>query len=246
MEICTRSYKNKNTSSPRPPLCKETTKMLNVSHNYLGDEKDLALMFLDIRNFTTFMAPRSAYDVMYVIRELFALFSASVKQAGGRIIETAGDSIYAVFGLENDIKTAVQSSFDAATSIFRDLEVFNNTYAQPYFNYNFEIGVGLHAGQVVAAQLDLDFNDHLSVMGLPVNIASRLQSETKVLNNDLLVSERAYTYLEDQDNHEQKTVELKGIAAPMQVRLMGQPYGSRIADKSSYPDDLEYHIALAG
>jgi adenylate cyclase len=245
MEICTRSYKNKHTSA-RPALCKETTNMLNVSHNYLGDEKDLALMFLDIRNFTTFMASRSAYDVMYVIRELFSLFAGSIKQAGGRVIETAGDSIYAVFGLENDIKTAVRSSFDAATAIFRDLEVFNNTYAQPYFNYSFEIGVGLHAGEVVAAPLDLDFNDHLAVMGLPVNIASRLQSETKVLNNDLLVSERAYNYLKDQDDHEQRTVELKGIADPMQVRLMGQPYGSRLTDKPSYPDDLEYHIALAG
>jgi adenylate cyclase len=208
----------------------------------LGDEKELALLFLDIRNFTAFMEQRSPYDVIYVIRKMFALFNDSIQEAGGRIIETMGDSIYAVFGLNADTHKAVQSSMDASRAIFHDLEVFNTTYAQPYFNLNFEIGIGLHHGTVLVGQYDMDYNNHMTVMGLPVNIAARLQAETKELNNDLLISEEAYRLLENPADTERRQVRLKGISQPLQVRLMGQPY----KNKPVSDDMLDYYIAMAG
>jgi adenylate cyclase len=271
MKICTQSYKNINTlarfapSIPgkRSPInnnapcirmpdnsirCKDTLTNETVSSmSLLGEEKELALLFLDIRNFTAFMESRSAYDVIYVIRQLFVLFSDSIKDAGGRIIETAGDSIYAVFGLESNIKEGVQASVIASSAIFHDLEVFNATYAQPYFNLNFEIGLGLHKGDVIVGQYDLEFNEHMTVMGLPVNIASRLQSETKELNNNFLMSEAAYRLLDKPDcNHAQQTVHLKGISDPVDVRLLGIPYGQKVINKPILPDDFDYYIALAG
>ncbi|OKS88224.1 adenylate/guanylate cyclase domain-containing protein [Mucilaginibacter polytrichastri] len=271
MKICTQTYKNMNTlarfahSIPgkRSPInnnapcirmpdnsirCKDTltneTLPLTAS---LGDEKELALLFLDIRNFTAFMEARSAYDVIYVIRKLFVLFSDSIKEAGGRIVETAGDSIYAVFGLDTDISNAVKASTNASSAIFHDLEVFNATYAQPYFNLNFEIGVGLHKGNVIVGQYDLEYNEHMTVMGLPVNIASRLQSETKELNNNFVMSEEAYRLLDKPDcQHEQKMVHLKGVSGPMAVRLLGSPYGQEVINKPNLPDDFDYYIAMAG
>ena len=208
----------------------------------LGDEKELALFFLDIRNFTPFMEQRSPYDVIYVIRKMFALFNDSIRDAGGRIIETMGDSIYAVFGLNANINKAVQSSLDASRAIFHDLEVFNTTYAQPYFNLNFEIGIGLHQGKVLVGQYDMDYSNHMTVMGLPVNIAARLQAETKELNNDLVISEDAYRLLENPTDTESRQVRLKGISQPLQVRLMGQPYQQKLGDD----DMLDYYISMAG
>jgi adenylate cyclase len=213
----------------------------------LGDEKELALLFLDIRNFTAFMESRSAYDVIYVIRQLFILFGESIKEAGGRIVETAGDSIYAVFGMESNIKDAVQASVNTASAIFHDLEIFNTTYARPYFNLSFEIGIGLHHGKVIVGEFNMDYNAHMTVMGLPVNIASRLQTETKSLNNNLLMSEAAYQLLDNfETTPEQRTVRLNGISAPVQVRLMGQPYNSKTVNKPALPDNLDYYIAMAG
>ncbi|WCT11601.1 adenylate/guanylate cyclase domain-containing protein [Mucilaginibacter jinjuensis] len=264
MKICTPAYKNINTlarfapsteSNPNPCikmadnniLCRDHSNNRSVPHTSLGIEKELGLLFLDIRNFTAFMESRSAYDVIYVIRQLFVLFSDSIKEAGGRIIETAGDSIYAVFGLESSIKKAVQSAVDASSAIFHDLEIFNATYAQPYFNLNFEIGVGLHKGNVIVGEYDMEFNEHTTVMGLPVNIASRLQSETKELNNNMLISEEAYSLLNNQsDEHQQKTVHLKGVTEPVDVRLMGIPYGHKVTNKPSLPDNFDYYIAMAG
>jgi len=264
MKLCTQAYKNMNTLArfAQPVnndkkactkiadnniLCRDRLDNSSVPHTSLGTEKELALLFLDIRNFTAFMESRSAYDVIYVIRQLFVLFSESIKEAGGRIVETAGDSIYAVFGLESNIKKAVQAAVDATSAIFHDLEIFNATYAQPYFNLNFEIGVGLHKGNVIVSEHDMEYNEHMTVMGLPVNIASRLQSETKELNNNMLISEDAYRLLNNPDTeHEHKTVHLKGVSEPIDVRLMGVPYGQKVVKNPTLPDNFDYYIAMAG
>jgi adenylate cyclase len=264
MKICTPPYKNINTlarfapstdNNPNPCikmadnniLCRDNQNNRSVPHTSLGVEKELALLFLDIRNFTAFMESRSAYDVIYVIRQLFVLFSESIKEAGGRIVETAGDSIYAVFGLNANIKKAVQAAVDASSAIFHDLEIFNTTYAQPYFNLNFEIGLGLHKGDVIVGEYDMENNEHMTVMGLPVNIASRLQSETKELNNNMLISEEAYSLLNKPDaEHEQKTVQLRGVSEPIDIRLMGVPYGQKVVKTPALPDDFDYYIAMAG
>ncbi|NCD71663.1 adenylate/guanylate cyclase domain-containing protein [Mucilaginibacter agri] len=267
MNLCTQLHKN--TNAPfrlTPPLpaknkkdgncvkmpdssivCKDNESGWSMPYDSLGEEKELGLLFLDIRNFTVFMESHQAYDVIYVIRKLFVLFSQTIKKAGGRVIETAGDSIYAVFGLDTDVTEAVQASVIASSAIFHDLEIFNATYAQPYFNLNFEIGVGLHKGNVVVSQYDLQLNERMTVMGLPVNIASRLQSETKELNNNLLISEEAYSLLDMHAcNPEQKTVHLKGMSSPINVRLLGKPYGLVVANKPVLPENFEYYIAMAG
>lgn len=264
MKICTQSYKNINTlarfalpvDSIENPcnkmpgneiLCRDKMNNRSVPHTSLGIEKELALLFLDIRNFTAFMESRTAYDVIYVIRQLFVLFGESINDAGGRIVETAGDSIYAVFGLNGNIKQAVQSAVDASSAIFHDLEIFNTTYAQPYFNLNFEIGVGLHKGEVIISEHDIAHKEQMTVMGLPVNIASRLQSETKELNNNMLISEEAYGLISKPDSeHEQKTVQLRGVSEPVTVRLMGTPYIQNVVNNLTLPDDLDYYIAMAG
>ena len=162
--------------------CKSPAKMQEI-YASIGEERELALLFLDIRNFTAAMELRSSYEVIYMVRKLFGLFNHSITEAGGRIIETNGDSIYAVFGLETGLQEAVQSAVDAAYALLHDVEIFNSTYAQPYFNLSYEIGIGIHQGEVVVGQYDFANKEQMTVMGLPVNIASRLQRETKELSN---------------------------------------------------------------
>jgi adenylate cyclase len=57
----------------------------------IGEERDLALFFLDIRDFTLFMETSLAFDVIHVIRRLFTMFRKCIDKHHGRIIETSGD-----------------------------------------------------------------------------------------------------------------------------------------------------------
>src|ERR1700754_1034022 len=109
--------------------------------------------------------------------------------------------------------------------MFQTINLFNEAYAEPYYGRPLEIGVGLHAGKVFVGEFGLDQAPQLSVMGLPVNIASRLQAKTRELNNDMIMSEDAYQLLaEDKALVRQQTVQLHGISHGQQVRLAGKPY----------------------
>ncbi len=222
--------------------CKSPEKMQEI-YATIGEEHELALLFLDIRNSTAAMEIRSSYEVLYMIRKLFVLFNHSIKAAGGRIIETNGDSIYAVFGLETSIENAVQSAVDAAYAVLQDVETFNSSYAYPYFNLNYEVGIGLHKGNVVVGRYNPANKDQLSVMGLPVNITARLREETKELNNNLLISEIAWQLLLQPKNAESRSVSLKGVSDRMKVRLLGQPFHTK---NTAIDMDLDYYLGISG
>src|SRR5574339_729880 len=104
---------------------KEDTK--SVLQN-IGEERELALFFLDIRNFTLFMETYLAFDVIHVIRRLFTMFRKCIEENQGRIIETAGDGFYAVFGMESRIQAAVNDAYNAAHLILKELDIFNGQY----------------------------------------------------------------------------------------------------------------------
>ncbi|WP_131450777.1 adenylate/guanylate cyclase domain-containing protein [Flavobacterium subsaxonicum] len=214
-------------------LAQGNTKKGNALSDLLGsittrsEERNLGLLFLDIRNFTSIMEVYPAQTVLHVVRLLFLLFSKSIKENGGRIIETGGDSLYAVFGLDAPLG-AVNDSVKASYAILNDLETFNTSYAIPQFGLDIEIGIGLHKGNVAVSYSDLDDLGHLTVMGLPVNIAARLQAATKELNNNIIISDEAYRILEPTANDDAISIRLKGISAPVPVRLLGYPYHSNL------------------
>jgi len=189
-----------------------------------SEEMELALLFLDIRNFTTLLEANPAPTVLHIVRVLFLLFSRSIKENGGRIIETGGDSLYAVFGMNGHLEDAVRASVAASHSILYDLDNFNGTYTIPHFGLNLEVGIGLHKGNVVVSYSDLDDIGHLTVMGLPVNIAARLQAATKEMNNNLLISDEAYSLLNNEPDTKAVAIQLKGISSPVAVRMLGNAY----------------------
>ncbi|MGZ3873161.1 MAG: adenylate/guanylate cyclase domain-containing protein [Mucilaginibacter sp.] len=202
-------------------------------------EQELAIMFLDIRNFTGLMELQAGQTVIQVVRRLFTAFNQIIKKFEGKVVEVAGDSLYAVFGLQTGLKEAVNNAYQAARLMFQTVNLFNDAHGEPFDGGPLEIGMGLHAGKVFVGEFGLDNVPQLSVMGLPVNIASRLQAKTKELNNDLIISEEAYRLLDgDQPIAEYQTVQLQGISHGQQIRLAGKPYQPQL--------DFDYLLAISG
>lgn len=190
----------------------------------IGEEKELALFFLDIRDFTPFMENNLAFDVIHVMRRLFGLFRKCIELYSGKIIETVGDGLYAVFGFSDDIKLATNNACKAGMAILSELIVFNEQYLEKHFNHCFQVGIGLHTGTVILGNIGIGVNNNLTVMGLPVNIASRLQGATKQENNSFIVSDKAFQMLDDPPASVQKQIELKGLKEDFKVHLIGNKY----------------------
>ncbi len=194
------------------------------STQQLGEEKELALMFLDIRNFAQFVENHPAFDVIHIIRKLFSSFQCCAENNKGKIVETTGDGLYAVFGYETKRVESAQSAVEAAYSILADLDTLNDTYFLPYFEERLRVGIGIHIGKVVSGIVRIGTEDHSAVMGFPVNIASRLQNATKELNNEFIVSAEVYNLLINPRALQSQSIIVKGISTPLMIYLMGKPY----------------------
>ena len=195
------------------------------STQQIGEERDLVLLFLDIRNFTPFIEQYLAFDVIHIVRKLFTLFQHSIERHQGRIIETAGDGIYAAFGFEADRATAAACAVRASFDIMEDLKKQNEAYFRIHFDHTVEIGIGIHLGRVIMGSMRIAGSDQLLIMGYPVNIASRLQDATKELNNTLIVSADLFSYLPAGEwPHRSATLQLKGVSGDFGVELLGRPY----------------------
>ena len=194
------------------------------STQQLGEERDLALMFLDIRNFTHIVESHPAFDVIHIIRKLFSSFQSRIESNKGKIVETTGDGLYAVFGYETGKQESAQAAVQAAYSMLEDLQILNETYFIPHFEERIKAGIGIHTGKVVSGTVRVGTQDHSVVMGYPVNVASRLQNATKELNNEFIVSSDIYNLLIDPPALTSQSIFVKGVSHPLTVYLMGNPY----------------------
>jgi adenylate cyclase len=184
---------------------------LSESKLVLGEEKELALFFIDIRNFTGLVERHPAFDAIHIIQKLFALFQKIVESNEGRIVETTGDGFYAVFGCEQiDRRKSAQCAVRTAKAILIKLVELNQNYFPVYFNEKIQIGIGIHIGMVVSGTIRIADQSHSIVMGYPVNIASRSQDATKELNNDLVVSADICNLMADAPAVQPKIIFVKG------------------------------------
>jgi adenylate cyclase len=188
-------------------------------------EKEMALFFLDIRNFTPFAEKHDAFDVIYIVKKIFSIFQNIIRIHRGQIIETTGDGFYAAFGFDRNVSEAVEAAVHAGMAILDTLETLNAQSFEKSLHQKIEVGIGVHVGKVATGNLHLGSKDHLVVMGYAVNVASRLQSVTKELNNNFIVSSAVFKALKNPPLHSVPVkINLKGVTSPCELHLLGKPY----------------------
>jgi len=191
----------------------------------IGTEKKVVIFFIDIRDSTHFVATHLPFDVIHIMRKLFNLFYSIIERNNGKIIETTGDGLYAIFGLNRSISESADAAIRSGYDILENLEQLNNDYFTNNFDQRIEIGIGIHAGTVVAGNIRLGNEKHLLVMGYPVNVTARIQSATKELNNNFIISSETLKLAgKPLSDHPFRTIQLRGIEKPVNVHLMGKPY----------------------
>src|SRR5690606_11120996 len=113
-----RPARRKSARSPRRTVNKiETPASLNLWMQDVEQEREMALFFLDIRNFTALAEQHHASDVIHIVKKLFSAFQHIIRIHHGKIIETAGDGFYAAFGFNADVVTAANDAVRAGSHI---------------------------------------------------------------------------------------------------------------------------------
>ncbi len=185
-----------------------------------GDEREIAILFADLRGFTTLSEDRLPYDVVFVLNRYFNAMGTAVEEAGGRIDKFIGDGVMALFGIERGIAAGSRNALEAARRMAEHLEELNKSLASDLAQ-PLRIGIGLHSAAVIVGEMGYGRATSVTAIGDAVNTASRLEALTKDYAAQLIVSaplaEHAGCDLGGFPSHQ---IDVRGRAAPLDVYVL--------------------------
>jgi class 3 adenylate cyclase len=149
-----------------------------------GEEIITTVMFADIRSFTALserMAPR---DLVTFLNEYFSFVVRPITAERGVVNKFIGDSVMAVFSPVFGVEDHAEAAIRAAMGMRAALAAFN---AEGRWE-RVRQGVGIHTGVLVAGTVGAEDRREYTVIGDTVNVASRIESQTKVAETDILIS----------------------------------------------------------
>ena len=149
-------------------------------------------MFLDIRGFMTFSEQHAPEEVVDYLNRLFEFMINLVNRYHGIIHQLLGDGFMAIFGVPLSHGNDSQHAVKAAVAILRRVARACAAGIIPPTR----LGIGLHAGEVVAGTVGSVIHKEYKVTGDAVNLAARIEQLTKQYNAQLLVSEAVWKALE--------------------------------------------------
>jgi adenylate cyclase len=165
-----------------------------VPTSSVGEEKEVAILFADIRGFTNFAEALVPYDVVHVLNRYFLRMDQAIMRNGGYIDNYMGDGLLALFGVDSNDDASL-NAVKAGLEMLEEMERLR-PYLQTIYDRCWEIGIGIHYGEAVIGTIGGSVR-RTTIIGDSVNFASRIESANKELRTNLLVSERVYEMVKD-------------------------------------------------
>ena len=190
-------------------------KLLHQKNSTEGEVQNVCVMFLDIRNFTTFSETRTPQEVVAYLNSLFDFMIEIVNRNHGIINKFLGDGFMAVFGapFSNgfDARNAVNASKEILQKLKEEIEAGNILPTR--------VGIGLHTGKAVTGNIGSSQRKEYTIIGDVVNLASRIESLNKQFNSQFLISDTVKEALGDIgiETVSLGKVAVKGRAEPVEI-----------------------------
>ncbi|MGI9449700.1 MAG: adenylate/guanylate cyclase domain-containing protein [Geminicoccaceae bacterium] len=204
-----------------------------------GIEREMAVLFADLRAFTRMAEGRLPFDVVFILNQYFKSMGAAIESAGGRVDKFIGDGIMALFGISAEPAQACQQALIAAKTMAEQLDHLHRQIKAD-LPEPLRIGIGLHAGPVILGEMGFKQATSLTAIGDAVNVASRLEALTKEFGAQLVVSsDLARRAKADLSAFETSDVDIRGRKRPLQVHVVKDakslPAFETVASQSKWP-----------
>ena len=193
-----------------------------------GDRQTVAVLFSDIRNFTSLSEESTAEEIVGMLNDYFTRMMEPVFRYEGMLDKFIGDAMMAVFGApvarENDAERAVM----AALEMRRILARYNRQRVarglQPI-----QTGIGITKGEAITGNIGSEQRMDYTVIGDTVNVASRLEGLTKNYEHKILINDQVYEDIKDkipcvdlgfaQVRGKGGSVHIYGVKEPLESRI---------------------------
>lgn len=146
-----------------------------------GEQVEVSILFGDVKDFTAFAADAEASELVSCLNALFEVVVPIIAAEGGHVDKFEGDGLMAVFGAPRQFPDHADRALRAAIEIDRRVNGLGE-------GGPFELGVGINTGAVVAGSVGGAGRLNFSVIGDAVNIAARVEAETRLTGDDLLLT----------------------------------------------------------
>jgi class 3 adenylate cyclase len=166
-----------------------------------GEQVDVTMMFLDVRDFTGYAERADAQEVVTELNKLWSCVVPVIHEHGGHVDKFVGDGLLAVFGAPrrraDHADQAAGAALEIVARVKRDLDG------------ELDIGIGVNSGSVVAGNVGGAGRLEFSVIGDAVNVAARVEAATRQTGDEILITDATRRLLTDSDRRE--TVAREGI-----------------------------------
>lgn len=149
---------------------------------------DAALLFCDIRKFTTIAEDLDPKKVGQLLNIYYGKMHSVIVKHGGEINQFVGDEIFATFGAPVPIEAPCTAAVNCAKEMIESLGEIN-TQLEDIIELDIFVGIGIHFGPIVAGNLGSDDRISYAITGDTVNTAKRIESLTREVPNAILVSD---------------------------------------------------------
>lgn len=173
-----------------------------------GQTKDIAVLFIDIRGFTTMSEGLHPEEVVSILNEYFGLVTDAIFKNKGTLDKFIGDAAMAVFNSPNDLDDyvyrAVHTAWDIALGSQELAQKLLDTHGRT-INY----GIGVNCGPATIGNIGSEFRMDFTAIGDTVNTSARLEANAKA--GQILISQAVYDRVKDWiETEEIGTIPLKG------------------------------------
>jgi adenylate cyclase len=168
----------------------------NAAHGLMragmeGSERQVTVMFIDLRGSTTLGEARMPYDVLFILNQFFDEMSKALTATGGHYSNFTGDGLMAIYGLfaTEPAKGALQALRGAREMLMRLEKV--NARLKADLKEPLRIGIGIHFGEAIVGAMGPPHSQIITAIGDTVNTTARLEGLTKDYSCALILSQSA-------------------------------------------------------
>lgn len=147
---------------------------------FAGEYREVTVMFVDVRDFTTFAEANTPEDTVGRLNTLFDIVVPAVVDAGGHVNKFLGDGALAAFNAPNDRADHADAAVNAALRIQR--------LVGERFGGALRIGIGINTGVVIAGTIGGGGKLEFTLIGDAVNVAARVEQLTKTTGDAILLT----------------------------------------------------------
>lgn len=172
-----------------PEIIDEISKSGDFQIKLGGENRDIAVLFVDIRGFTTMSEVLEPEQVVEILNEYLSLTTKSIFDNSGTLDKFVGDATMAVFNSPFDLPDYEFKAVCAAMDIVNGGKALEKTLMEKY-GRTVGFGVGVNVGPAVVGNIGCEFRMDFTAIGDTVNTAARLEANAK--KGQVLISDALY------------------------------------------------------